>query len=64
MEPGLIFLRWISRERNTRPWKARAAYHIRDGVRTAGKVATMLRAAGLRVRNDEKHHVYAVRELA
>ncbi len=36
-----------------------AAYHIRDGIRTAGKVANILQAAGFSVRIDENHHVYA-----
>ncbi|WP_010584633.1 FkbM family methyltransferase [Schlesneria paludicola] len=38
-----------------------AAYHIRDGVRTAERVATTLKAAGMHVRTDENHHVYASR---
>jgi FkbM family methyltransferase len=38
-----------------------AAYHQRNGVRTADRVAEMLRAAGFRVRIDENHHVYASR---
>ncbi|MDZ4847966.1 MAG: FkbM family methyltransferase [Pirellulaceae bacterium] len=38
-----------------------AAYHIRDGVRTADQVAQKLRQAGFSVRIDENHHVYAQR---
>lgn len=38
-----------------------AAYHIRDGVRTADKVAKMLRDAGFKVRIDENDHVYGER---
>jgi FkbM family methyltransferase len=38
-----------------------AAYHLRNGVRTAPRVAEMLRAAGFAVRIDENLHVYAVR---
>ncbi len=38
-----------------------AAYHIRDGVRTADKVAEKLEAAGFKVRIDENNHVYAQR---
>ena len=39
-----------------------AAYHIRDGVRTADKVAAKLEQAGFRVRIDENYHVYARRD--
>lgn len=40
-----------------------AAYHIRDGMRTADKVAAMLKKAGFIVRIDENDHVYAKRRL-
>lgn len=39
-----------------------AAYHIRDGVRTADKVADMLLKSGFIVRIDENDHVYAERK--
>jgi FkbM family methyltransferase len=39
-----------------------AAYHLRDGVRTAEKVAARLRAAGFHPRIEENHHVYAWRD--
>lgn len=38
-----------------------AAYHIRDGVTTAARVATMLKASGCKTRVDENFHVYAQR---
>jgi len=38
-----------------------AAYHIRDGVATAARVAEQMRAAGFQVRTDENLHVYAWR---
>jgi hypothetical protein len=38
-----------------------AAYHIRDGVRTANRVAEMLRTAGFTVEIGDNHHVYAKR---
>lgn len=38
-----------------------AAYHIRDEVRTAPRVAEMLREAGFSVRVDENSHVYGIR---
>ena len=39
-----------------------AAYHIRDGVRTADKVSEALKAAGFNVRIDENDHVYGIRK--
>lgn len=39
-----------------------AAYHIRDGVRTADKVAVKLKQAGFSVQIDENFHVYARRD--
>jgi FkbM family methyltransferase len=41
-----------------------AAYHLRDGVRTADHVGDKLRAAGFQVRIDENHHVYAQRDVS
>jgi len=38
-----------------------AAYHIRDGVRTANRVAEMMRSAGFRVEIGDNYHVYAHR---
>lgn len=38
-----------------------AAYHIRDGVTTAARVDTMLKASGFKTRIDENFHVYAWR---
>ena len=38
-----------------------AAYHLRDGVRTADKVAEMLKESGFEVRIDENDHVYGLR---
>jgi FkbM family methyltransferase len=38
-----------------------AAYHIRDGVRTADRVAELFRAAGFTVEIGDNHHVYAQR---
>lgn len=38
-----------------------AAYHLRDGVKTAGRVADMLKGHGFKVRVDENDHVYGVR---
>lgn len=38
-----------------------AAYHIRDGKRTADRVAQQLAAAGFNPRIDENFHVYATR---
>lgn len=38
-----------------------AAYHLRDGVTTAARVETMLKAAGFNTRLDENFHVYAWR---
>ena len=40
-----------------------AAYHIRDGFRTADKVSDILKTAGFLVRIDENHHVYAERKF-
>jgi FkbM family methyltransferase len=45
-------------------YAAIAAYHIRDGVRTADKVAEQLRKAGFQVRIDENHHVYGQRKVS
>lgn len=39
-----------------------AAYHIRDDIRTADKVAEMLQSASFDVRIDENYHVYGVRK--
>ncbi len=38
-----------------------AAYHIRDGITTAARVDTMLKAAGFSTCTDENFHVYAWR---
>ena len=38
-----------------------AAYHIRDGIPTAGRVADMLSELGFIVRVDENYHVYGTR---
>lgn len=38
-----------------------AAYHIRDGIPTAGRVADMLSDLGFEVRVDENYHVYGTR---
>ena len=38
-----------------------AAYHIRDGFATAGKVALMLSDLGFEVKVDENYHVYGRR---
>ena len=38
-----------------------AAYHIRDGITTAARVDTMLKASGFKTRIDENFHVYAWR---
>ena len=38
-----------------------AAYHIRDGVRTADRVAAQMANLGFKVRIDENHHVYCSR---
>ncbi len=38
-----------------------AAYHMREGERTASKVEKMLKAKGFQVRTDENYHVYATR---
>lgn len=39
-----------------------AAYHLREGVRTADKVAVMLKESGFEVRIDENDHVYGWRK--
>lgn len=39
-----------------------AAYHLRDWVRTADKVAVMLKESGFQVRIDENDHVYGWRQ--
>jgi FkbM family methyltransferase len=40
-----------------------AAYHLRDGRRTADRVAAMLTAAGFETEIGENHHVYARRKV-
>ncbi len=41
-----------------------AAYHIREGIRTAPKVSQMLEEVGFHVRTDENFHVYGVRKIS